>query len=72
MMQYNFDNTAHATQSSLHHIDDGYRSTHDFALPILKELNLPATVFITTDTWTKAICGMIELLKQCDITLWSI
>lgn len=28
--------------------DDGYRSTHDLALPILKELNLPATVFITT------------------------
>jgi peptidoglycan/xylan/chitin deacetylase (PgdA/CDA1 family) len=28
--------------------DDGYRSTHDLALPILKELSLPATVFITT------------------------
>lgn len=28
--------------------DDGYRSTYDFALPILKEFNLPATVFVTT------------------------
>lgn len=28
--------------------DDGYRSVHDTALPILKELNLPATVFVTT------------------------
>ena len=28
--------------------DDGYRSTHDLALPILKKFGLPATVFITT------------------------
>lgn len=28
--------------------DDGYRSTHDLALPILKEFNLPATVFVTS------------------------
>ena len=28
--------------------DDGYRSTHDRALPILKQLGLRATVFITT------------------------
>lgn len=28
--------------------DDGYRSVHDLALPILKELNLPATVFVTS------------------------
>jgi peptidoglycan/xylan/chitin deacetylase (PgdA/CDA1 family) len=28
--------------------DDGYRSTHDLALPILQRLNLPATVFITS------------------------
>ena len=28
--------------------DDGYRSTHDLALPILKELQLSATVFIAT------------------------
>lgn len=28
--------------------DDGYRSVHDLALPILKELGLPATVFVTS------------------------
>lgn len=28
--------------------DDGYRSTHDLALPVLRELRLPATVFVTT------------------------
>lgn len=28
--------------------DDGYRSTHDLALPILKKFNLPATVFVTS------------------------
>lgn len=28
--------------------DDGYRSTHDFALPILKSLGLPATVFVAS------------------------
>lgn len=28
--------------------DDGYRSTHDLALPILREYQLPATVFVTT------------------------
>jgi peptidoglycan/xylan/chitin deacetylase (PgdA/CDA1 family) len=28
--------------------DDGYRSTYDRALPVLKEYGLPATVFVTT------------------------
>jgi peptidoglycan/xylan/chitin deacetylase (PgdA/CDA1 family) len=28
--------------------DDGYRSFHDLALPVLSEFNLPATVFVTT------------------------
>lgn len=28
--------------------DDGYRSTHDLALPVLKEFKLPATVFVTS------------------------
>ena len=30
-------------------IDDGYKSTYTLAYPVLKELNLPATVFVTTD-----------------------
>jgi len=28
--------------------DDGYRSVHDLALPILRKFNLPATVFVTS------------------------
>jgi len=28
--------------------DDGYRSTHDLALPVLREFGLPATVFVTS------------------------
>ncbi|MGZ8289802.1 MAG: polysaccharide deacetylase family protein [Telluria sp.] len=28
--------------------DDGYRSTHDYAMPVLKDYGLPATVFVTT------------------------
>lgn len=28
--------------------DDGYRSIHDLALPVLQEFHLPATVFVTT------------------------
>jgi peptidoglycan/xylan/chitin deacetylase (PgdA/CDA1 family) len=28
--------------------DDGYRSTHDLALPVLREFGFPATVFVTT------------------------
>lgn len=28
--------------------DDGYRSTHDLALPILRQFKLPATLFVTT------------------------
>lgn len=28
--------------------DDGYRSVHDLALPVLREFNLPATVFVSS------------------------
>jgi peptidoglycan/xylan/chitin deacetylase (PgdA/CDA1 family) len=28
--------------------DDGYRSTHDLALPVLREFGFPVTVFVTT------------------------
>ncbi len=33
--------------------DDGYRSTHDLALPILRKYKLPATVFVTTGKMEK-------------------
>jgi peptidoglycan/xylan/chitin deacetylase (PgdA/CDA1 family) len=32
--------------------DDGYRSAHELALPILKEFGFPATVFVTTGHFT--------------------
>lgn len=47
--------------------DDGYRSTHDLALPILKELHFSATVFIATNylngsnMWNDRI---VEALRQ--------
>ncbi len=38
--------------------DDGYQSNYDIAFPILRELNIPATIFLTT--------GLIDT----DDTLW--
>lgn len=55
--------------------DDGYRSIHDFALPILREFGLPATVFVTTGTvdggtmWNDTITEAIRRFpgKQLDL-----
>jgi len=60
--------------------DDGYRSMHDHALPILKEFNLPATVFATsgfldgTNMWNDRIIEAIrhiptDLLDLRDVGL---
>jgi peptidoglycan/xylan/chitin deacetylase (PgdA/CDA1 family) len=55
--------------------DDGYRSTHDYALPILKEFNLPATVFITTgymkegNMWNDRIIEAVRRLPFGDYNL---
>jgi peptidoglycan/xylan/chitin deacetylase (PgdA/CDA1 family) len=50
--------------------DDGYQSTHDVAWPILRELRLPATVFLVTDVigtadtiWT---CRLHRALSRTD------
>jgi len=55
--------------------DDGYRSIHDFALPILKEFNLPATVFVTTgyidagNMWNDRILEAIRAVPNSQIDL---
>ena len=56
--------------------DDGYRSVHDLALPILKELGLPATVFVTTgyvgggNMWNDRIIEAVQSLPggRLDLT----
>jgi peptidoglycan/xylan/chitin deacetylase (PgdA/CDA1 family) len=49
--------------------DDGYRSVHDLALPVLKEFGLPATVFVTSGfldggtMWNDRIITAVQSLK---------
>ncbi len=58
--------------------DDGYRSTHDLALPILKKFNLPATIFVTTaylgegNMWNDRIIEAIRRLPEGPIDLQEI
>jgi peptidoglycan/xylan/chitin deacetylase (PgdA/CDA1 family) len=55
--------------------DDGYRSTHDLALPILRELNLPASVFVTTgylgggSMWNDTIIETVRNLHSARLDL---
>lgn len=55
--------------------DDGYRSTHDLALPVLKEFGLPATVFVTTgyvdgrSMWNDNIVEAIRSMPGKDLDL---
>jgi peptidoglycan/xylan/chitin deacetylase (PgdA/CDA1 family) len=59
--------------------DDGYRSTHDLALPVLKEFGLPATVFVTTgcmsegNMWNDRILEAVRRLPEgsLDLTNWK-
>ncbi|WP_420106640.1 polysaccharide deacetylase family protein [Herbaspirillum huttiense] len=56
--------------------DDGYRSLHDLALPVLTEFKLPATVFITTghidqgNMWNDRIVETVQAMPagQLDLT----
>jgi peptidoglycan/xylan/chitin deacetylase (PgdA/CDA1 family) len=49
--------------------DDGYRSVHDLALPVLKEFGLPATVFVTSGfldggtMWNDRIITAVQSMK---------
>jgi len=55
--------------------DDGYRSVHDFALPILQEFNLPATIFVTSgyigegNMWNDRIIEAIQSLPAGQLDL---
>lgn len=50
--------------------DDGYRSVHDLALPVLREFGLPATVFITSgvigagNMWNDRILHVVQSLPS--------
>jgi peptidoglycan/xylan/chitin deacetylase (PgdA/CDA1 family) len=58
--------------------DDGYRSVHDLAFPILRELNLPATVFVTTGTmdggtmWNDTITESVRQYRGTELDLREI
>ena len=58
--------------------DDGYRSVHDLALPILKELGLPVTVFVTSgymhegNMWNDNIIDALRYLPRGTLDLSDI
>lgn len=55
--------------------DDGYRSVHDLALPVLKEFGLPATVFVTSGyvgenhMWNDRIIEAVESIPSGELNL---
>jgi len=55
--------------------DDGYRSVHDLALPVLQEFGLPATVFVTSghigerDMWNDCIIEAVQHLPAGQLDL---
>ncbi|WP_426101840.1 polysaccharide deacetylase family protein [Massilia sp. TSP1-1-2] len=55
--------------------DDGYRSVHDLALPILKQFKLPATVFVTSgyvgggNMWNDRIIEAVQNLPAGQLDL---
>jgi peptidoglycan/xylan/chitin deacetylase (PgdA/CDA1 family) len=55
--------------------DDGYRSTHDLALPVLKEFGLSATVFVSTgyldsgSMWNETLAEAVRRLPEGDFDL---
>ncbi|WP_379677699.1 polysaccharide deacetylase family protein [Massilia consociata] len=55
--------------------DDGYRSVHDLALPVLREFGLPATVFVTSgyvgqgSMWNDRIIEAVQTLPAGELDL---
>lgn len=58
--------------------DDGYRSIHDLALPVLREFGLPATVFVTSghvdhgNMWNDRIIEALQALPSGQLDLRSL
>jgi peptidoglycan/xylan/chitin deacetylase (PgdA/CDA1 family) len=55
--------------------DDGYRSTHDLALPVLKEFGLSATVFVSTGyldsgaMWNETLAEAVRCLPDGEFNM---
>jgi len=55
--------------------DDGYRSVHDLALPVLREFGVPATVFVTSGfldggtMWNDRIITAVQSLKVSELDM---
>jgi peptidoglycan/xylan/chitin deacetylase (PgdA/CDA1 family) len=55
--------------------DDGYRSIHDLALPVLREFGFPATVFVTTgfvdsgSMWNDRILEALRTIRAAGLDL---
>jgi peptidoglycan/xylan/chitin deacetylase (PgdA/CDA1 family) len=55
--------------------DDGYRSVHDLALPVLKEFSLPATIFVTSGylggqrMWNDRIIDAVQTMPAGELDL---
>lgn len=55
--------------------DDGYRSVHDLALPVLRDFDLPATVFVTSgfvgegSMWNDRIIEVVQSLSEDTLDL---
>lgn len=58
--------------------DDGYRSIHELALPVLREFGLPATVFVTSgyigqgSMWNDRIIATVQALPAGELDLEDI
>jgi peptidoglycan/xylan/chitin deacetylase (PgdA/CDA1 family) len=58
--------------------DDGYRSVHDLALPVLKQFALPATVFVTSgyigqgNMWNDRIIAAVQSLPSGQLDLSAV